>query len=287
MGTSVIRATGTQASMIGPRFARRSAFTLIELLVVISIIALLLAILLPALGKARSQTRRTICQSNMRQLMLAWNMYADQNEDRIVNGGQSLNNTKPPTENPWCGYDWSLGLDPSTIEARIERIKKGALYPYCKDIKIFLCPSAKRTMLRTYSIVNSMNGQWDSGDNGVTIKQRAQMVRPNERVVFIEEGWPSPDAFIVNYSREDWADKPQAPHDKGANFAFVDGHTEFWKWEDQRTLNICAFGWTDWVISRQAPQEPQTGNEDIHRLQYATWGDTSYLRALGQQPYVP
>ena len=65
---------------------RREAFTLIELLVVISIIAILMAVLMPALTKAREQGQRAVCLSNLKQLQLAWDMYANDNDERIVNG---------------------------------------------------------------------------------------------------------------------------------------------------------------------------------------------------------
>ena len=65
---------------------KRKAFTLVELLVVIAIIALLMALLMPALERAREQGKRAICLNNLRQLMIAWNLYADDNDDKIVNG---------------------------------------------------------------------------------------------------------------------------------------------------------------------------------------------------------
>ncbi len=70
-----------------PPVGRHAAFTLIELLVVIAIIALLIAILLPVLSQAREVGKRGVCLHNHNQLAIAWNMYSDGNEDRIVNGG--------------------------------------------------------------------------------------------------------------------------------------------------------------------------------------------------------
>ena len=268
-------------------------FTLIELLVVISVIALLMAILMPALSKARRVAKRTACLSNVRQLQLAWIMYADQNDDKIVSAGENLNGapaTIPQGLIPWCGYDWNyarLNPTPADLEKQIEAMKKGALYPYLREIKILLCPEAKRQMLRTYSIVNSMNGLWyQAPSNGVTIRNRSQIIRPHQRIVFAEEGWPSPDSFIVNYTREEWADKPQCPHDEGATFSFADGHTEYWKWQDQRTRRWCALGWAEWFVGGGGVSL-QPDNKDLYKVQYAAWGDTNYLIKLGKEPWHP
>src|SRR4030043_881545 len=64
----------------------RKGFTLIELLVVVAIIAILMAILMPTLNRAREQGRRAVCLNHIKTLALAWSMYADENDDRIVNG---------------------------------------------------------------------------------------------------------------------------------------------------------------------------------------------------------
>jgi len=64
----------------------RRGFTLIELLVVIAIIAILMAILMPTLNRAREQGKRAVCLGNLKQLSLSWITYADDNDDRIVNG---------------------------------------------------------------------------------------------------------------------------------------------------------------------------------------------------------
>jgi prepilin-type processing-associated H-X9-DG protein len=167
-------------------------------------------------------------------------------------------------------------------------MKKGALYPYCRDIKVYCCPESKRNMLRTYSIVNSMNGLWyQAPSNGVTIRARVQIQRPYERIVFVEEGWPSPDSFIINYAREEWSDKPTCPHDQGCTFSFVDGHTEYWKWQDERTLRWCPLGWAEWIVGMSGGVALQPNNKDLYRIQYAAWGDTDYLIKLGKEPWHP
>ena len=104
---------------------KRRGFTLVELLVVIAIIAILMAILLPALNRAREQGRRAVCLNNLKQLTLAWIMYADENDDRIVNG----TNRDRAGEPGWISSAFTLeevqgdtrGWSPSSIrwEARI------------------------------------------------------------------------------------------------------------------------------------------------------------------------
>ena len=158
-----------------------TGFTLVELLVVIAIIALLMAVLLPALNKARTQAKRIVCLSNMKQLVAAWMAYADNYDGKIVNGGQIPLPTTPAeiarAEPLWCtsfhttadpGYDWnwtawvaaSSGTPVLSYQDRIEKLKKGALYRYCPNIKSYRCPEAEKVIHRTYGIPESMNAQW-------------------------------------------------------------------------------------------------------------------------------
>ena len=141
---------------------RRKAFTLIELLVVIAIIAILMAILMPALQRAREQGKRAACLSNLKQLTLAWILYADENDDSIVSGDGGVNHTyNGVIEIPWVGRCWHSDYRNGAQlpeEEQKREIKSGALWPYCKNINLYACPTGLRGEFVTYAAMDSMNG---------------------------------------------------------------------------------------------------------------------------------
>ena len=227
---------------------KRGGFTLVELLVVIAVISLLMAILLPALSKVRVQAKRIVCLSGLKQLITAWMAYADNHDGKIVNGGQ------PPavpnvTEPYWCtsfntpsdpGFDWcwrvTFGCTSMlTYEQRVEKMKKGAIFKYCNNVKSYRCPEAEKDMHRTYIIPESMNASMSPVSyhaEGQIIKRMGQIKKSSERVVFFEEKRISPDAFMYPYVNPGgnpyWdSDKPNVMHGDGANFGFSDGHADY------------------------------------------------------------
>ena len=84
-------------------------FTLIELLVVVSIIAILASLLLPALGKARKSTRLLLCKNNLKQIGTSVIMYADDNDDNLVNG-DTWEYSIHQNETPWVLADWRANM---------------------------------------------------------------------------------------------------------------------------------------------------------------------------------
>jgi len=245
------------------------AFTLIELLVVIAIIAILMAILLPSLGRAREQGKRVVCLNNLRQLMTGWIMYADDNGDRIVAANTGL-------ASAWVQYP-GVG---ATQAARIQGIRSGLLYSrYCPEISLYKCPTGIRGEVVTYAIVDAMNG-YDGipGTKDLMIKKRMAIKRPSERIVFLDEGRLSPNSWTLWYDQERWWDQITARHGDGTNFGLADGHSEYWKWRDPRTLVVAKADYTYWQNTGRNGNESQSpGNEDLHRVQRAVWSKLGYI----------
>jgi prepilin-type N-terminal cleavage/methylation domain-containing protein/prepilin-type processing-associated H-X9-DG protein len=265
---------------------KRSAFTLIELLVVIAVIAILMSILMPALQRAREGGKRAACMGNLKQLTLAWSMYADENDDKLVNGATAFSNRNEAwgdhrNETAWVGGDPSQDLSTLTREKQIENIRAGALYPFVKNQKVYECPTGRRGQALTYSIMFSMNAvchDWVKGVKGAFVKKRVE-IKPNlaQRVVFIDEGYMTSDGYAVNYSTATWFDNPPVRHGDGVTVSFADGHEEHWKWKGGETIkyareheNLPPASWT-----------PKTdeGFEDLYMVQKACWGKLGYKPA--------
>jgi len=141
--------------------SRLRAFTLIELLVVIAIIALLMAILMPTLKRAREQGQRAVCLGNLKQLGLAWILYADDNDDRLVSseaGGQ----WRSQFGEPWVGVTWASGWTQGgqlAANDQVKGIKTGALWPYVTELELYKCPAGYRGELMTYAMMIASNGR--------------------------------------------------------------------------------------------------------------------------------
>jgi prepilin-type N-terminal cleavage/methylation domain-containing protein/prepilin-type processing-associated H-X9-DG protein len=258
----------------------KEGFTLIELLVVIAIIAILMAILMPALNRAKEQGKRAACLNNLKQLTLCWIMYADENDDKLVNGDTGEYSWHD-NETPWVLKDW----DPAaTLRDKRNAIEKGALFSYTKSLKLYRCKTVHKTLdhgansevvvLRTYSIIDAMNcaALGGVGPGAVMYKKRIEIPNPAYRYVFVDDGGSGPSALggWTVYVKEDmWWDPPPVRHGSGTTFSFADGHSEYWKWNDPRTLmqgREMLYGW-------ETP--PQPGNEDIPKAQFAAWGSAA------------
>ena len=251
---------------------KTKAFTLVELLVVIAIIAVLMAILLPALNRVREQGKRTVCLNNVKQLALSWVLYADDNDNKIVNGNT---NTGGHNKDGTCWVYWP-GRG-ATKQKRIDDVKRGLLFQYCPNFKLYKCPTGERDEIVTYAIVDAMNGYDAIPGAGTIIRNRMQIKRPGERAVFLDEGRLSPCSWTIHYDKEQWWDQITARHGDGTNFAFADGHSEYWKWSDPITLEIAKMDYDQWQGSgRNGPLAKAKGNKDLYKVQKAVWGKLGY-----------
>ncbi len=258
-------------------------FTLIELLVVIAIIAVLMAILMPALHRAREQGKRAACLSNLKQMMLAWVMYADDNDGRIVMGC-----TRKTQETIWGGTHarpykcWVYYIGPPhfpdpTEKEKLEGIRDGGLFKYIRNERLYKCPTGIRGEVVTYAISDVMNGHRisDIQDRGLVVIRRESIKNPGQRIVFLDEGELSPSSWTIWYSQPRWWDKPTARHGDGTNFAFADHHAEYWKWMDPRTVKCARMTRSEWLANKSTLSE-QLGNKDLHRVQRSCFGKLGY-----------
>ncbi len=280
---------------------KASGFTLIELLVVIAIIALLMAILMPTLNRAREQGRRAVCLNGMKQLTLAWVMYCDENDDKIVNGagGYWYPNQTNPKLIPWVGKCWDDAYASGAQmekELQWEGIKSGALWPYAPELKLYECPTGTRGEMLTYAAMDGVHGlarpgtftsggsplDWVGKRVGRTVlylTRRSQIRSPGlaYRMVFIDEGWVTPDSYAVHYSQGTWWDDAPVRHGDGTNVSFADGHVEYHKWKGIDTVK---YGRQQERAHSSNTRTPETdeGTEDLQWLQKACWGRVGYLR---------
>jgi prepilin-type N-terminal cleavage/methylation domain-containing protein/prepilin-type processing-associated H-X9-DG protein len=237
------------------RSKQRAAFTLIELLVVIAIIAILAAMLLPALAKSKERAQGIRCVSNLKQLNLGWVMYAGDNNERLVNNWVLTSSFSPPES--WVGGNMRNLTDATNITW----IQNCKLYPYNASLGIYQCPSAAPPTpaganvvpLRTVSL-NARMGGAQPGDtstagtvNTTTVSsyypvfKKTSDIRnpaPVNALTFIEESLQSLDDgiyFLACNQQTTWFNAPTPRHGQGCSLAFADGHSERWKWQQIKT----------------------------------------------------
>ena len=280
---------------------RRQAFTLIELLVVIAVIAVLMAVLMPALAKAREQGKRVVCFSNLKQLTLAWSLYADENGSRIVNGMSGFhrrdstpmgNYTEDPlapgiVERAWVSRCWDVQVQGTyrSDPVQIAAIKSGALWKYANNLKTFKCPTGYRGHLQTYGIMDSMNGLardgTANGSRGVMVGKTVLWIKklsditspaPASRVVFLDEGKTTPDSYGVYYLQREWLDPPLLRHGAGTAVSYADSHVEYWKWKDQTSIRWARMDEENkyWSLFPGGIKTPD--NDDLQLVQLTCWG---------------
>jgi prepilin-type N-terminal cleavage/methylation domain-containing protein len=222
---------------------KKKAFTLIELLVVIAIIAVLLAILMPSLRLAKDKAKQIQCISNVKSLALAWMMYKDDNDDRLV--GAMINN------DAWA-WAHPVPSNAASVEDEIEyAIKRGALFQYVgKTPAVYRCPAdvrmrdPRQTAYRSYSIANGANGEnWPSPPrNHTPARTYSEIKNPVSKYVFLEDIDPrgsNVGSWQMNFNPPGFIDPVAMWHKRQTTLGFADGHADVKHWGDPGFINWC------------------------------------------------
>jgi prepilin-type N-terminal cleavage/methylation domain-containing protein/prepilin-type processing-associated H-X9-DG protein len=239
---------------IGGLQARRAGFTLIELMAVLAIILIVVGLLGTALNQTRTRTMRVTCLDNMRQLQIAWGLYADENNDYVaLNKTAPLNSTIGIASAPRNSTNSWVAGNPKE-DRSVTALANGTLFPYTsRQPELYRCPMDGSTTkfgtprIRSYSIDAYLGG--DDEDVDPRVKMRTSDIvnpAPEKVFVFIEEHessiWAS--GFMV-MPREKfapssgmWSSTPSDRHMQGCNVTFADGHLEYWKWNAPKKGNL-------------------------------------------------
>jgi len=265
---------------------RKRAFTLIELLVVIAIIAILAAMLLPALSRAKMKGQRIACISNMRQTAIGWVMYATDFNGQLVCNYPIING------NDYNPYNWFPGnayrtavTEPNYYYFSCTNVlapQKGALWPYLKAVYIAKCPAdpssaGGKPVVRSLAMNSWMAGRSFGDPKGAStfntpttdsslhyrlFRKDSQLLKPSALWVMIDEDAESinDSMFVVDMGTgTGLADLMGRRHGAAYGLNFADGHADIIKLTDPRT------------IGAKGPPVEKTGpNSDWMRLTNVT-----------------
>ena len=261
--------TVSLANMNSRQAYQHRGFTLIELLTVIATIVILATLLLPILSKAKGKAHRTTCLSNLRQLGIAWALYADDNEGLLTESY--------PVNNPdaWVQGDMTKPNEAGDLDL----LRRGKLFHYNQSVAIYHCPSddgviaggKQLATVRSYSMNCFMGARNPSlgpipstaGDYVPFYAKDSDIPHPEQMFVLVEEDERSINDgfFITDPTARVWIDFPATSlsrHNGTYVLNFADGHSSAWRLNDPKTFQV----------SLNKTEQP--GNTDLARLARAT-----------------
>jgi prepilin-type processing-associated H-X9-DG protein len=231
---------------------------LIELLVVIAIIAILAAMLLPALSKAKQKAQGIACVNNLKQLSIAWIMYAGDNNGalpinaRYQDQPTSFTDTTSQWALQWCPGNESVpavGNTGNTPSCDLRFIQMGVIYNYVKSVGIYKCPADNTTVAsplgpqpktRSMSLNGWLNPSQPYNGSGRVFKKDSAlgvMGAPNVLQFVDENPYIINDGYFINTpGSTSWNDIPGSYHAGASGLSFCDGHAQIKKWSDPTVL---------------------------------------------------
>jgi len=261
------------------------AFTLIELLVVMAIISLLMSITMPSLRSAKEKGHQVVCNTNLHNLILSWELYNNNNHQRLCSpftggedGGSLLQGwviDGPESSN-------------SAIGGSEAAIVNGQLFPYVEDVDVYRCPSDKSGRIRGFAMSFVMGGT-----NGVrlddtnptgniiardTLKAVSSTPRTTGKLVFIDaQPLETTDAWIpgsfapikkdtTQWRANSYTASMTARHSGGCNVAFADGSCSSWKWKNPATIDFIENPTIDNTVENPGDIRSAKGNEDYMKV---------------------
>lgn len=241
----------------------KHAFTLTEIVIVLTVGGVLLLLAITRINTAERQARRAQCLENLRGLQFAAISFADDHEGLMPKSDGHFHKTD------WHANAGSWVTGNALSSATLDSLVQGTLYSYIVDPEPYRCPSDRSRItgrsqlrLRSYSLNTRVSVEYPAGHP--PMRKISAIPHPTQTLSFVDEAEKSINdaAFaVLTPGALQWIDYPTDRHDRGGNFAFIDGHAEYWRW----------------LVPKVFPHEPrsptsQAGATDLRRVQDAAWG---------------